>query len=112
MVYSATATVMSPTTTKLINVASDFSQFPAGRYLTDGPHSGEEFRRLLRDLLGRFATVIVDLDGTFGYGSSFLEEAFGGLVRSGFKAAELRKRLQLRTTDKALEQEILSYIGR
>lgn len=35
--------------------------------------------RLLKEHEG---TVIVDLDGTSGYGSSFLDEAFGGLVRT------------------------------
>ena len=64
----------------------DFTRTPGPRYRLEGKHSGEEFRddRLNPRFLeareqGRL--LIVDLDGTSGYASSFLEEAFGGLVR-------------------------------
>ena len=64
-----------------IKVAEDFSAMPTGRYLTDGPFSGEAFReRLLKPSLARRETVTVDLDAVRGYASSLLEEAFGGLV--------------------------------
>ena len=33
--------------------------------------------------------VEIVLDGTRGYPSSFLEEAFGGLIRSGFAAQKI-----------------------
>src|SRR5690625_6707889 len=66
----------------IFKIATGFSEFPAGRYPKDGPHNGETFRtEVLVPLLESHETVIVDLDGTDGYGSSFLEEAFGGLVR-------------------------------
>ena len=65
-----------------IRIATDFSRFPAGRYLSDGPYSGEGFmREKLIPALQNGGTVQIILDGTMGYGSSFLEEAFGGLVR-------------------------------
>ena len=64
---------------KIINIARDFSKTPAGRYLTDGPFSGEHFREsVLLPALQTHELLKVDLDGTLGYGSSFLEEAFGG----------------------------------
>ena len=65
-----------------IRIATDFSRFPAGRYLSDGPYSGEGFmREKLIPALQNGDKVQIILDGTMGYGSSFLEEAFGGLVR-------------------------------
>ena len=30
---------------RIINIASDFSRYPGGRLITDGPHSGERFRK-------------------------------------------------------------------
>jgi len=67
---------------RTIRVADEFSATPGGRYLTDGPFSGEDFReRLLIPALKEGAPVTVVLDGTRGYPSSFLDEAFAGLAR-------------------------------
>jgi len=67
-----------------ISVEKDFSSTPGGRLKSMGPDSGEEFReRLLKELKKHVDEKIeILLDGEEGYGSSFLEEAFGGLVRS------------------------------
>ena len=69
-----------------LNVATEFSPFPGPRSRNEGEHSAEQFRDEL--LAPRFneavstGTVLqVDLDGGFGYATSFLEEAFGGLAR-------------------------------
>lgn len=85
-----------------INVAMDFSRYPLGRTAEDGDHSGLRFRT--EHLLPAFKAnerVVVELDGTrSGYGSSFLDAAFGDLVRKdGFTEAELRHRLVIETTD-------------
>lgn len=69
-----------------IKVAIDFSKAPGPRYEAEGKHSGEEFRRdilhpKVLEALHSKVILTVDLDGTFGYGTSFLEEAFGGLIR-------------------------------
>lgn len=70
--------------THTIQVASDFALLPAGRYKTDGSHTGEHFREKLNDLLGQSNEPIeVNFDGVLGVGSSFLEEAFAGLIRAG-----------------------------
>lgn len=93
-----------------LSVATDFSPFPAGRFEADGPFSGETFRKVLAARL-RGGPLTVVLDGTLGYGSSFLEEAFGGLVRLGlFTAKDLRSKLKLVSSDPSLEQEVWSYI--
>lgn len=80
-----------------INIASEFSVTPAGRYRTDGPHSGEAFRDdVLLPALNAYDSVTVDMNGTLGFGSSFLEEAFGGLVRvKKFSAEDLMRKLTL-----------------
>lgn len=95
-----------------ISIANDFSRFPAGRYKTDGPYSGEEFReKHLRPAFSREGKVTVDLDGARGYGSSFLEEAFGGLVRSGISVSDVSKKLDLVSKDSTLVEEIKDYIA-
>ena len=94
----------------MINVAKDFSRAPAGRFVSDGPNSGERFRdEFLMPALQHGQQVVLELDGTRGYGSSFLEEAFGGLARKGFDASELCRRLHFRTADTSLIQEIRGY---
>lgn len=69
----------------VINVARDFTRFPAGRYKSLGKGSGEEFRdKFLVPALKAGHHTVIELDGTTGYPPSFLEEAFGGLVRLGY----------------------------
>ena len=68
---------------KQIDISKNFSDVPAGRYKKDGPNSGERFRNdFLMPALQAGEKVEVILDGAEGYGSSFLEEAFGGLIRN------------------------------
>lgn len=97
---------------KTISIAKDFSIAPAGRYRTDGPYSGEQFRDdILTPALQHENTVVIDLNGALGYGSSFLEEAFGGLVRvKGMKAEDLHKKIRLVTELAFYEERIWSYI--
>jgi hypothetical protein len=97
---------------RTVNVAKDFSRFPAGRYKRNGSTSGEAFReRHLEGPLSKGESVRVELDGTIGYGSSFLEEAFGGLVRRlNVDPDVLRSRLVLVSSDASLLAEILQYI--
>jgi len=54
--------------------------------------------------------LIIDLDDVRGFGSSFLEEAFGGLVRNGFGVEELKKRINFVAFDESLKEEIRYYI--
>lgn len=72
-----------------IDVARDFSAAPFGRYPTHGPASGQRFRTdFLERPLRNGDRVIVDIDGVTGLSSSFLDEAFAGLVRQGILPAE------------------------
>lgn len=97
----------------MISVAKDFSRFPAGRFRDDGPYSGQAFRDLhLVPALQAGQAIVVDLDGTEGFGSSFLEEAFGGLVRVAKLKASLVERLLTVTCseDPTLVDEVVGYI--
>ena len=67
-----------------IKIARDFSMSPGARYRTDGSYSGEEFYDALlkpkfESALGQRQTLTIDLDGTYGYATSFLSEAFNRL---------------------------------
>lgn len=76
----------------------DFTITPGGRYRRHGEYSGEEYREsILIPAYIKAKTnnecLYVDLDGTYGYPSSFLEEAFGGLARA-FPYDDLLKRIK------------------
>lgn len=77
-----------------INVVKDFSKKPYGRYPDEGD-CGETFRQqLLVPALNSHGAVHVVLDGYNRYGRSFLDEAFGGLIREEhFKWNDLKRRL-------------------
>lgn len=97
---------------QIVRVAKDFSPVPAGRFRADGPYSGERFREeILRPLLSNGRPTLVDLDEAEGYGSSFLEEAFGGLVRNKyFTKDHLLKTLKIKCEDATYIDEVWSYI--
>ena len=83
---------------KTIEIEKEFSRFPLGRDEEDGgDFNGKKFRKeFLVPSLNENDEVIVYLDGPKGYGSSFLEEAFGGLVRKeNFTKADLKSRLKI-----------------
>ena len=89
-------------------IAKEYSKTPGGRFKKEGAYSGEEFRtsKLLPAYIKaktKGEKLVIDLDGGYGYGSSFLEEAFGGLAR------ELRdKDILDRITIKSDEEPILA----
>ncbi|MBT8419231.1 MAG: STAS-like domain-containing protein [Gammaproteobacteria bacterium] len=95
----------------MLNIAKDFSPYPAGRVATDGPYSGQRFRgELLEPAMKEGKELMIELDGTRGYGSSFLEEAFGGLVRAGYPSKTILSLLTFKTNDDSLTLEIKEYI--
>jgi hypothetical protein len=67
-------------------IAKEFSSTPGPRYIHEGPNSGELLRTtmffdLFANAIQHNKMVVVNLDGPAGYGTSFLEEIFGGLIR-------------------------------
>jgi hypothetical protein len=105
----------------LINIAEDFSDKPFGRYhieqkghLSDGKWTGERFRneQLLKAFQNNTNEVIrVYLDDVKrGFGSSFLEESFGGLIRAGISREVIKKLLVIESKDQDYIDEIWEYI--
>ena len=94
-----------------VTVAKDFSRHPAGRFLADGPYNGELFRqKFLEPNIRKADRIVIFFDGARGYGSSFLEEAFGGLIRTGVPSDLAIAKLDLQTSNPDLKREILEYI--
>lgn len=95
----------------------EFSPTPYGRYVTDGPNNGESFRiKFLAPALKDPAVdkVVVKLDSVkpgYEYGSSFLEESFGGLIRvSGLPIDLVLDKLELETKYEDYKLEIRNYL--
>ncbi|WP_335985888.1 STAS-like domain-containing protein [Acinetobacter bereziniae] len=95
-----------------INVAKEFSRNPSGRYLSDGKTSGEAFLKYkLLPAVKTYDIVEIDFDGVRGYGSSFLEEAFGGFIReTKMTLIEFFNKIRIITQDPLLKLEIESYL--
>lgn len=101
---------------RIIRIAKDFSETPGPRARDEGDFSGDEF---LQDILRpayllavqEGTTLTVDLDGTEGYATSFLEATFGGLARE-FDAAEIDRVITFKSDDEPfLVNEIKGYIA-
>ncbi|HHQ4450892.1 MULTISPECIES: STAS-like domain-containing protein [Aeromonas] len=103
---------MAVITKEFIRIADDFSDMPYGRDELDGPFNGKVFReKILTPSLKAYPIVHIDMNGTMGYGSSFLDEAFGGLVRDdGFSADELKSRLKLEHSRATVLNRAWNYI--
>ena len=100
-----------------INICKDYTDTPGGRSISQGEFSGEDFRnKLLKpkylEAVEKNEKLKIDLDGGYGYGSSFLEEAFGGLIRDldeDYKQA--LEIIQIKSNDEpSLIEDITKYI--
>lgn len=105
----------------MLTIAKDYSRYPGPRYAEDGPFSGEEFRdKLLVPALKKAEQegekIVVNLDGARGYTASFLEEAFGGLIRKrAFTKEQLGKLLEVQAEDRRViywRNRIKQYLDR
>lgn len=99
-----------------INVANDFYPRPAGRYDTDGKNNGTRFRK--ENLVPNLKKIsiedhlIVDFHGVTMAGSSFLEEAFGGLIREeGFSKDFIRRTIKVISPRPIIKERIETYIN-
>lgn len=107
--------------TNVIYVAKDFYPRPSGRYAKDGMYTGETFREQflvprLKKILNGSSTeklLTVDFTGVTMAGSSFLEEAFGGLVRKHhFDKEELNRVLDIQSPRRpVIKSRIQEYIS-
>lgn len=81
----------------------DFTEYPGPRYDEQGPESGEKFyveklNPLFLKCYREGKKLVVNLDGTAGFASSFLDEAFGQLTFD-FGAASLDEYLIIESAD-------------
>lgn len=74
-----------------IIIRSEFSDSPGARYKKDGPFSGEEFYEnflepRFKEAVDKHVQLLIDLDGVWGYPSSFVSGSFGKLsIKYGAK---------------------------
>jgi phosphomannomutase len=100
---------------KILNIARDFSRAPGARYRTDGKYSGEEFyenilKGLFIEILSLKYKLRIILDGTHGYATSFLDEAFGRLAKD-FGIDKVKENVILISEEEPfLVEEINEYI--
>lgn len=101
----------------IIKVAFDFSEQLGGRYISDGPYSGEEFRENIlkhkyQDALIKDEKLIVNFDFTeFKNKEDFLDEAFGGMVRYGYADEEIVNKLAVTSlTDRTIDCMVDKHI--
>lgn len=100
----------------VINIAEDFSRCPGARYPGEGDYSGEEFRTTilrpkLNEAIASHSRVRIILDGSAGYSTAFLEEAFGGLIREdGFSREQLELIDYVSDEDPTYIDDIKAYI--
>jgi len=87
----------------VLSIATEYTKMPGARYIKNGDFSGQDFRET--KLIPAFEKaqaegklLLVDLDGCYGFLSSFIDEAFGGLAeRYGKKA--INKTLEIKCDD-------------
>lgn len=98
-------------------IAKEFSVTPGVRYPEEGPFSGQEFREnvlmpKLQKAIAGGVKLLIDFDGSAGYGSSFLEESFGGLIREeGLSFDIINKTIDYKSDeDPSIIDEIKQYI--
>lgn len=101
-----------------VSVLKDFSRTPGPRFSWEGDDSGELFRQNVlcpkfKEALESGLKLRVNLDGTAGYGTSFLEESFGGLIRKeGFTKKQVEDCLVfISDEEEFLIEDIFEYIN-
>lgn len=98
-----------------INICRDFTNAPGARHRIESEYSGEQFREELLEpryleAIRKNDTLTVELDGGYGYATSFLEEAFGGLARK-YDIDQVLKTIKIISEDEpALNEDIERYI--
>ena len=90
----------------------DFAEYPGPRYKSQGPNSGQEFyEKILKIkfqevLDNNYNFLIVDLDGTAGYASSFIDEAFGNLLND-YKYEVVKKKLKIVSLEEESWEDVI-----
>ena len=99
-----------------LRTMSKMKSLPGPRYRTQGDGSGEEFREdhlipAFDRAMNKKETLEVDMDGAkYGYPTSFLEEAFGGLARARRTAVVTKWMRVVCSSEPMLVEEIWHYV--
>lgn len=99
----------------ILKISTDFSTTPGARYYSDGDDSGQKFyerklKQAFEDAVADDEVLTIDLDGTEGYATSFLDEAFNRLAKD-FGKEKVRKHIEIVSTEEPdWVEEIFSYI--
>ena len=97
-----------------INIATDYTKTPGGRFISEGDYSGQDFRekvlkpKFLQALENNDQLTVI-LDGGYGYATSFLEEAFGGLARE-MRNSKIKDIIIISEEEPQLISKIQQYI--
>ncbi len=98
-------------------VDKEFSHTPGFRTKDEGPYPAVDFRDehlypKIKEAIDNDFVLLVDLDGAAGYGTSFLEEAFGGLIRvCKLSYQDIMNHLSLKSDDDpSYIEEIYGYL--
>ena len=97
-----------------INIATDYTKTPGGRFISEGEYSGQDFRekvlkpKFLQALENNDQLTVI-LDGGYGYATSFLEEAFGGLARE-MRSSKIKDIIIISEEEPQLISKIQQYI--
>ena len=99
-----------------IIICDEFTDAPGPRFIKQGDFSGEKFREELlipkfEEAIKNKEKLIIDFDGTFGYPTSFLEEAFGGLKEKYDKKLILDTLEFISNDEVGLIDEVKGYIN-
>ncbi len=98
-----------------IIIRKDFSDSPGARYCKDGPWSGEKFyKELLKPKFEKVkkngTKLEIDLDGVWGYPSSFVSGSFGKLAIENSSDEVLSKILFVSEESETRKKRIISEI--
>ena len=97
-----------------INIATDYTKTPGGRFISEGEYSGQDIRekvlkpKFLQALENNDQLTVI-LDGGYGYATSFLEEAFGGLARE-MRNSKIKDIIIISEEEPQLISKIQQYI--
>ena len=91
-----------------LKISTDYSEFPGGRYSEDGLGNATDFReKYLIPMLEKNRPFMIDLNGVVSYPVSFIDEAFGGLVRmKRYTSEQLMKLIKFHSTDENLLETV------
>ena len=98
-----------------ISIVEEFTRYPGPRFKWQGENSGEEFfQSFLRpkylEAVEKNLTLEIDLDGTEGYSSAFLDGSFGELSREFGKSKVIKVLSFISIDEPFLIDEIRFYM--